>query len=246
MEVIKNLSIIATFISVVLLASAFTAFFFNLIEGLKNKNEKGTRKLKFAFLDILAIVVFIYFTVSSCVLWNRTAEPSPYNNFVYLNDDSPSCNLSSMTLNGIPYYPIYTDIIKNDVQINYPTEYQDSYYNKFISDGFLTAYSIVAVALFIATIATLISSLIDGFISDKRSSFIKALIVTPIFLSSIFYGFVSIYSSLHPFKEHTKYYVYYNKDGIQYTDDHNKVIKEIVYRQDVIDAIAEMNDKNKQ
>ena len=228
------------------MASAFTAFLFNLIEGLKNKNEKGTRKLKFAFLDILAIVVFIYFTASSCVLWNRTAEPSPYNNFIYLNDDSPSCNMSSMPLNGIPYYPVYTDIIKNDVQINYPTEYQDSYYNKFISNGFLVTYLLVAIVLFIITIVTIIYSLIDGFGSDKRSSLIRAIIITPIFLSSIFYGVVSTYSSCHPFKEHIKYYTYYNKDGIQYTDDHNKVIKEIVYRQDVIDAIAEMNDRNKQ
>ena len=246
MEVIKNLSIAATFISVILLASAFTSFLLNLIKGLKNKNVIGTRKLKFAFLSILAMAVFIYFTVSSCVLWNRTAEPSPYNTFVYLNDDSPSCNMSSMTFNGIPYYPVYTDIIKNDVQINYPTEYQDSYYNKFISDGFLTAYLIVAIVLFIVSTVILIFSLVEGFSSDERSSLIRALIVTPIFLSSIFYGVVSTYSSCHPFKEHIKYYTYYNKDGIQYTDDHNKVIKEIVYRQDVIDAITEMNDKNKQ
>ncbi len=245
MEVIKNLSIIATLISVILLAAAFTSFFFNLIEGLRNKGEEGTRKLKFAFLGILAMVVFIYFTVSSCVLWNRTAEPSPYNTFVYLNDDSPSCNMSSMPLRDTPYYPVRTDIIKHDVQINYPTEYQDSYYNKFISDGFLAAYLMVAIVLFIVTIVTLISSLIEGFTSDKRDYFIRAIIVTPIFLSSIFYGVVPFYCSCNPFKEHTNYYAYYNKDGIQYTDDHNKVVKEIVYRQDVIEAIAEMNDKNK-
>lgn len=246
MEVIKNLSIVATLISVILLASAFTSFLLNLIEGLRNKNEKGTRKLKFAFLSILAMVVAIYFTVSSCVLWNRTAEPSPYNNFVYLNDDSPSCNPSSMPLNGIPYYPVYTDIIKNDVQINYPTEYQDSYYNRFISDGFLIAYLLVAIGLFIVTTVTLIFSLIEGFSYNDRGYFIRAIIAIPIFLSSIFYGVVSIYSSSDPFKEHITYYTYYSKDGIQYTDDHNKVIKEIVYRQDVIDAITEMNDKNKQ
>ena len=246
MEVIKNLSIAATFISVILLASAFTSFLLNLIGGLKNKNVIGTRKLKFAFFSILAMAVFIYFTVSSCILWNRTAEPSPYNDFVYLNDDSPSCNPSSMPLKGIPYYPVYTDIIKNDVQINYPTEYQDSYYNRFISDGFLIAYLIVAVVLFIASIITLIYSLVEGFGYDDRKYFIRAIIVIPIFLSSIFYGIVSFYSSNDPFKEHITYYAYYSKDGIQYTDDHNKVIKEIVYRQDVIDAITEMNDKNKQ
>ena len=187
MEVIKNLSIIATFISAILFSAAFTVFLFNLIEGLKNKSEKGTRKLKFAFLDILAMAVFIYFTVSSCVLWNRTAEPSPYNDFVYLNDNSPSCNMSSMQLKYTPYYPIYTDIVKHDIQINYPTEYQDSYYNKFISNGFLAAYLIIALVLFIVTITTLIASLIEGYSNDRRSSFIRALIVTPIFLSSIFY-----------------------------------------------------------
>lgn len=246
MEVIKNLSMAATLISVLLLTFSFTDFICNLIEGLKNKSEKGTRKLKLAFLDILAITVFIYFTVSSGVLWNRTAEPSPYNTLVYLNDDSSSYNMSSMAPNGIPYYPVWTDIIKNDVQINYPTEYQNSYYNKFISDGFLVAYLIVAIFLFIVATATLISSLIAGFSSDERSYFIRALIFTPIFLSSIFYGVVSTYSLDNPFKEHIDYYIYYNKDGIQYTDDHNKVVKEIVYRQDVIDAIAEMNDRNKQ
>ena len=246
MELIKNLSIIATLISAILLASAFTSFLLNLIEGLRNKGEKGTRKLKFAFLSILAMAVFIYFTVSSCVLWSRTAEPSPYNTFVYLNDDSSSYNMSSMAPNGIPYCPVYTDIIKNDVQINYPTEYQNSYYNKFISDGFLTAYLIVAIVLFIVSTVILIFSLVEGFSSDERNSLIRAIIVIPIFLSSIFYGAVSTYSSSNPFKEHIDYYIYYNKDGIQYTDDHNKVIKEIVYRQDVIDAIAEMNNRNKQ
>lgn len=246
MEVIKNLSMAATLISVIFLAVSFTDFICNLIEGLKNKGEKGTRQLKSAFLDILAIVVFIYFTVSSGVLWNRTDEPSPYNDFVYLNDDSPSCNMSSMPLKYVPYYPIFTDIVKHDIQINYPTKDQDSYYNKFVSDGFLVVYLLVAIVLFIVTTVTLIFSLIGGFSSDDRSSLIRAIIVTPIFLSSIFYGVVSTYSSCHPFEEHINYYAYYNKDGIQYTDDHNKVIKEIVYRQDVIDAIKEKNDKEKQ
>lgn len=240
MESIRIMSNIIGVSAIILLVCSIIGFGFNLIFGLINDNNKGKKHLTVSFFFIVAIVFCIFILVTSTIV-NKKNKPSEWVDFTYLLDNTNTYNLGGIYLLDLPMYPVRTDLINNDIIINMP--YEKSHFEPFISEGLLLAIALGAAVLAILSVTTFCRFLVDGLGQyGDRQELIYSLMSIPFVLLSAFYAFFAVYITTNNSKVHTHSYVYYSENGIQYTDNYNEVIKEIVYRQDIVDMFKEKDE----